>query len=181
MFRKTRGALALGMLAAAVWASTFATFTDEGTASSTFTAGTVDILLNSEADDAYAFTSLEMSNMKPGDVKYAPLTVRNDGTLGFTYTMATSVTAGSSALADELQAGIKQVANAGACAQAGYDASGDTMTAEGDLSGAAIASRALSAATEEVACFKVELPSGTLDTFQGATVTVTFTFSATQS
>ena len=90
--RKARLLVSLGSLSGLVWAGTFATFTDSGTADSTFTAGTVDILLSGETDDAYAFTSLEMANMKPGDVKYAALTVANSGTLGFSYTMATSAT-----------------------------------------------------------------------------------------
>ena len=90
--KKVRLVLSLGLVSGVVWAGTFATFTDSGTATSTFTAGSVDLLLSGETDDAYAFTSIEMSNMKPGDVKYAPLTIANAGTLGFTYTMATSAT-----------------------------------------------------------------------------------------
>lgn len=182
--KKVRLVLSLGLLSGVVWAGTFATFTDSGTASSTFTAGSVDLLLSGEADDAYAFTSIEMSNMKPGDVKYAPLTIANNGTLDFSYTMATSATnADSKALRDQLTLGIKKVATAAACDSAGvgYTASLDTMTASGALSSAAISSRSLSAGASEVACFRVELPSSSSDTFQGATTTATFTFSATQA
>lgn len=182
--KKVRLVLSLGLLSGVVWAGTFATFTDSGTATSTFTAGSVDLLLSGETDDAYAFTSIEMSNMKPGDVQYAPLTIANAGTLGFSYTMATTATnADSKALRDQLTLGIKKVANAAACDSAGvgYAASLDTMTASGALSSAAISSRSLSAGTNEVACFRVELPSGSNDTFQGATTTATFTFSATQA
>ena len=182
--KRIRLVLCLGSLSGLVWAGTFATFTDSGTADSTFTAGSVDLLVNSETDDAYAFTSIEMSNMKPGDVKYAPLTIANNGTLGFTYTMSTSATnADSKALRDQLTLGVKKVANAAACDSAGvgYLASVDTMTASGALSAGAIASRSLAAGASEVACFRVELPSGSGDSFQGATTTATFTFSATQS
>lgn len=182
--RKVRLVLCLGSLSGLAWAGTFATFTDSGTASSTFTAGSVDLLLNAEADDAYAFTSIEMSNMKPGDVKYAPLRIANNGTLGFSYTMATSATnADSKALRDQLQLGVKAVANEAACDSAGvgYAASLDTMTAAGALSAAAIGSRTLAAGASDVACFRIELPTASNDTFQGATTTATFTFSATQS
>ncbi len=184
MLTKTRLLLCGGALSAVIWAGSFATFTDSGTAGSTFTAGTVDLLVNSEADDAYAFTSIEMSNMKPGDVKYAPLTIANNGTLGFTYTMATSATnADSKGLRDQLTLGVKKVANAAACDSAGvgYAASVDTMTASGALSAGTIATRALSAGSSEVACFRVELPSGSADSYQGAATTATFTLSATQS
>ena len=182
--KKTRVLLAVGTLSAAVWAGTFATFTDSGTATSTFTAGTVDLLISSETDDAYAFTAIEMSNMKPGDVKYAPLTIANNGTLSFAYTEATSATnADTKALRDQLTLGAKIVANTAACdtAGVGYAASVTTVTASGALSAAAISSRTLAAGASEVICYKVELPSGAGDEYQAATTTATMTFSATQS
>lgn len=180
MLTKTRFVLAGGALAALVWAGTFATFTDSGTAESTFTAGTVDLLLSNDTDDAYAFTALEMGNMKPGDVIYAPLTIANAGTLGFDYTMATSAdNTDSLGLADELVLGIKAVAST--CDVTTYGTSVDVLYAEGALSSGAIATRTLASSASEVACFKVELPSTSGDAFQGATTTATFTFSATQS
>ena len=184
MLTKTRLLLCGGALSGMIWAGTFATFTDSGTAQSTFTAGTVDLVLSADTDDAYAFTSIEMSNMKPGDVTYAPLTIANTGTLGFSYSMSTSATNGDSkGLRDQLVLGIKKVANAAACDSAGvgYAASIDVLTAEGALSGGAIASRSLTAGSSEVACFKVQLPTSAGDSFQGATTTATFTFAATQS
>jgi predicted ribosomally synthesized peptide with SipW-like signal peptide len=186
MLRKTRLLLTLGVLGGAVWAGTFATFTDSGTATSTFTAGTVDLLVSGEGDDAYAFTSIEMSNMKPGDVMYAPLTIANNGSLSFGYSMATSATnADSKALRDQLTLGVKKVVDAATCDSAGvgYAASVTTLVSEGALSVAAVSSRTLAsgASGSEVLCFRVSLPSGADDTYQGATTTATFTFSATQS
>ena len=182
--RKVKVVAALGMLSSAVWASTYATFTDSATADSTFTAGTVDILVNAEADDAYAFTSLESSNLKPGDVVYAPLTIHNNGSLAFGYAMASSSTnADTKALRDTLKLGAKLVANAGACdaGGVGYAASGTTVMAEAAISSAAISSRALASNGTEVLCFKVELPSLAGDTLQAASTTTTMTFTATQS
>jgi spore coat-associated protein N len=184
MLTKTRLLLCGTALTGVIWAGTFATFTDSGTAGSTFTAGTVDLLVSGETDDSYAFTSIEMGNMKPGDVKYAPLTVANNGTLGFSYTMATSATNGDSkGLRDELTLESRTVANAAACDSAGvgFNASLTTVAASGPLSAAAISSRTLVAGTSEVLCFKVQLPSNSGDAFQGATTVATFTFSATQS
>lgn len=181
--RKIKAVAALGVLSSAVWASTYATFTDSATADSTFTTGTVDLLLNAEADDAYAFTALESSNLKPGDTVYAPLTVANNGTLGFTYTMASSSTnADSKALRDTLELGAKVVANAGACDATGYSNSGTTAIAEAAIAGAAIGSaRTLAASASEVLCFRILLPSGAGNALQAATTTTTMTFSATQS
>ena len=181
---KLRLVLCLGSLSGLVWAGTFATFTDSGTASSTFTAGTVDLVVSGETDDAYDFTSIQMGNMKPGDVKYAPLTIANTGTLGFTYSMSTSSTnTDSKNLAGQLTLGVKKVDAEATCDSAGvgYGASAVTLMSAGALSSAAIASRSLAASASEVACFRVELPSTADNTYQGATTTATFTFSATQA
>jgi len=179
-FHTTRALLALGSLSGLVWAGTFATFTDSATGTATFTAGTVDLVLAGDASDSYAFTAIELSNMKPGDVTYAPLSIANTGTLGFGYTMATSATnADSKALRDQLTLGIKKVAST--CDATTYAASSDTMSASGALSAGAIATRTLAASASEVACFRVELPASAADSYQGATTTATFTFSATQS
>ena len=182
--RKVKVVLALGTLSSAVWASTFATFTDSATATSTFTAGSVDLTVNAEADDVYGFTSLESGNLKPGDVVYAPLTVANVGTLGFSYSMSsTSTNTDSKALRDTLKLGAKLVVNAAACDSAGvgYTASLTTVMAEGAISAAAISSRSVATSASEVLCFKVELPSTAGDALQSATTTTTMTFAATQS
>ena len=184
MLKKTRLLLCLGALSGTIWAGTFATFSDSGTATSTFTAGEIDLLVSGEVDDAYAFTTIEMGNMKPGDVKYAPLTVANNDSLAFTYTMATVATnADTKALRDKLQLGVRIVADTATCDSAGvgYAASLTTVTAEAALSAAAIASRPLAVGTNEVLCFKVLLPSDSDNSYQAATTTATFTFAATQS
>jgi len=183
--RKVKVIAALGSFSSAVWASTYATFTDSATASSAFTAGTVDLTAGAEVDDSYAFTALESSNLKPGDVVYAPLAIANVGTLGYTYTMSSSSTnTDSLSLRDTLRLGAKLVANAAACDSAGvgYTASLTTVMAEGAISAAAIGSaRGLAASASEVLCFKVELPSSAGNALQASTTTTTLTFAATQS
>lgn len=185
--KKIRVMAALGTLSGAVWAGTFATFTDSATSVSTFTAGTVDLVAGGDAGDAYAFTALTMTTMKPGDVKYAPLSIANVGSLGFSYTMATSATnLDTKGLADQLTLGITKVATAAACDSAGVGylaavTALDIASAEGALSTRAIASRTVAAGASEVLCYKVTLPTASGDSFQAATTTATFTFSATQS
>jgi hypothetical protein len=54
--------------------------------------------------------------------------------------------------------------------------------AVGDASqGSQAGDRSLDAATSEILCFRVSLPSSTGNAFQGATTTATFTFSAEQT
>lgn len=179
-----KAVLALGTLSGALWAGTFATFTDTQDAVSTFTAGTVDLRLNGDATTSYAWTSINLSGMKPGDVIYQPLTVSNDGTLSYSYTMSSAATnADTKGLKDVLVLGMKLVANAGACDSAGvgYAASATTVAAEGALSSRAISARTLAASASEVLCTYVSLPAGTANSLQGATTTDTMTFVATQS
>lgn len=173
---------ALGTLTGALWAGTFASFSDTQTATSTFTAGSVDLQLNGDASTSYAFTALSLSAMKPGDVVYKPLTVANSGTLPYTYTMGSSATnADGKGLASALVLGMKLVASPGACdaAGTGYAASATTVVAEGALGSAAISSRSLAAGASEVLCTYVSLPSNAANSLQGATTTDTMTFTAT--
>lgn len=179
--KKIRAIAALGTLSGAVWAGTFATFTDTATSTSTFTTGSVDIELAGETDDAYAFTSLQMTNMKPSDVRYATLPVANTGSLPFSYAMTS---AESEAV---LSAGLTlgAVIGAATCDATGYTAAALTpanvIVAGGPLASAAIASRPLAAGAAETLCVRVELPTDAGNALQGLTTTSTFTFIATQS
>ena len=180
--KKIRVVAALGTLSAGVWAGTFAAFTDSATSTSTFSTGTVDLELSNEADDAYDFTTLSTSNMKPGDVKYAPITVENAGSLGYSYTMTSAES--EAVLSAELKLGA--VTSALTCDSTGYTAAGlvpgNVVIANGNLSDAAIGTaRPLAAGGSEVLCVRVELPSAAGNAFQNLTTTSTLTFSATQS
>lgn len=177
-FKRLRLLLCLGVLSGAVWGSTYAAFTDSGTAQSTFSAGTVDLVLGGDVDDAYAFTSLSMSGMKPGSERYAPLTVANTGSLNFIYDMATAAADTGAALGTQLQLEVKVVGLAADCASGLAYSAATTVVTAGALSSAAITDRALSAAASEILCFKVSLPGTTGDSYQGSSTTATFTFSA---
>lgn len=186
--KKIRVLAALGTLSGAVWAGTFATFTDSATATSAFSAGTVDLVMNDESDDAYGFTALEMSNLKPGDTQYALLTVDNAGTLPFTYGMSVVTTDGSPAgLGAALQVGVVKTSTA-TCTSTTYG-TGSAVVAERSLSGAAFSGRSLTAAdavlltdTEHL-CFKVSLPNGAAgaeNALQGSSTSAALTLTATQ-
>lgn len=173
--------LALGTLSGAAWAGTSATFTDTQASTATFTSGTVALATDGDSSGTYAWTSLDYSNMKPTDVKYAPLVVANSGSLDFTYTMTSSSTnADSKALRSVLTLGAKLIASGATCDATSYGASATTVIANAALSSAAISTRTLTSGSSEKLCVRVELPTGTGDAYQGAATTTTFTFAATQ-
>ena len=183
--KQIRVLAALGTVSGAVWAGTFATFTDDATSASTFSSGTVNLELADDATDAYSFASLSTSNMKPGDVKYATLKVENAGSLASTYTMTSAES--EAALSGELQLGaVTGVATCDATSYAntllGTVTGASVVIADADLAAAAIATpRSLGANSSETLCFKVALPQETTNTFQGLTTTSTFTFNLTQA
>ena len=175
--RRVRAILAVGPLVALSWAGAFSAFTDNVDVTSSFSTGSVVIRANDQTGTV-AFTSLSMTDMTPGAVRYAPLRVSNGGSADFSYAMATA-TSGSAPLAAALTIGIKVVASA-TCTQTEYDASRTTAYAEAaGLGSAAIAARPLVSGASEFLCFKVQLPSGASNTLQGLTTSATFSFTAT--
>lgn len=181
--KRIRIVAALGTLSAGAWAGTFATFTDSASGTSTFSTGTVDLGLDSNTSDAYDFVTFTASNMKPGQAAtYAALPVKNLGTLAFGYTMATaSSNADGKALNTQLRYGVRGLATGG-CDATTYSGSLDVRVVEGALSAAATTvSKAVAVGATDLLCFKMELPSAVGDAYQGASTTVTLSFSATQS
>lgn len=83
-------ALVIGaVLSIVAGASTFATFTDQATGSQTVTAGSVDVEVNNDTDDAFAITFGGASCTAPGNMAFGDsctftLNVKNAGTLSFT-------------------------------------------------------------------------------------------------
>ena len=184
MSKNLRVIAALGTLSAAVWAGTFASFTDDADATATFTAGTVDLVAGGDTSDAKDFADLTVPNMKPGDVQYAPLAIDNAGTLGFTYDMSSAAVDGAvTGLGDALDLEVRSVAAAANCSATDF-ASGTAVVAAGDLKAASITDRPLASAGGEVLCFKVTFPdtgSGLDNALQGASTTATFSFVAEQN
>jgi hypothetical protein len=175
--RRVRAILAVGPLVALSWAGAFSAFTDNVDVTTSFSTGSVIIRANDQTGTV-AFTSLSMTGMTPGAVRYAPLRVTNGGTADFNYAMATATT-GSAPLASALTIGIKVVASA-TCTQTEYDASRTTVYTEAaGLGSAVIASRPLVNGASEFLCFKVQLPASASNALQGLTTNATFSFTAT--
>ncbi len=179
--RRLRAVLSLGCILGLGVVGTSAAWSDEATAvSGTFSTGSVDIQLNNSQGNptAYAFTTLNMSSMKPGQSKAATLPVQNKGTLPFNYSMSTSA---SGALAPYLTVAIypggsaSNSGNIGSCT--GSALSGHPAA----LSSVTVPSRGPLAATSgsETLCFLVALSATAPTSVQSATASATFTFTAT--
>ena len=165
--------LGLTVLTLGAGAFSLAMFTDTAASTGSFTSGTIDIT----SSPAVAFT---VTNMLPGDANTQALTIANAGSAQFRYAMSTVAT---TALGTSLQLTVKTLGTD--CAT--FD--GTSVLAATTLNGAAIGlatpgnqagDRILNAATNEVLCFRVSLPGGTLNALQGLTSAVTFTFDAEQ-
>lgn len=183
------GALLVGVLSGYVDGGTLANFT--GGAVSTqnqFTAGTVDIA------HSPATTLLSASGMLPGTKVTAPLTVTNQGSLDLRYALSSSVTnADGKGLGHQLLLTIKS--GVSDCSTAGFGGSGSVVYGPdqplgdlgsarnliGDPSVSPNGGRTVTTATHsEVLCFQVTLPSGTPNSYENASTTASFNFSAEQ-
>lgn len=175
--RRVRALLAVGPLVGLSWLGAFAAFTDSVDVQTSFSTGNVVVRANDQTGTV-AFTSLSMTGMVPGSVRYAPLRITNGGSIAFTYAMSTAG-GGSAALASALTIGIKAVPSA-TCDATAYSASRTIAYADAaGIGAAAIASRPLTGGASEFLCFRVELPAGASNALQGLTTDATFTFTAT--
>jgi predicted ribosomally synthesized peptide with SipW-like signal peptide len=166
---------------------TFALFTDQETVAADFTTGT--IILDAAKIDALVLTT---TAMMPGDTITDDVVVENDGTAQLRYAMTTSSTNGDGlGLRTVLTLTVKtiDVTTPGTPCD-NFDGSstlyngvlGASTAAIGDPSpGDQGSDRALNAGANETLCFRVTLPSGTGNAYQGATTTTTFTFDAEQT
>lgn len=180
---RLRPLLAAGAVLGLGTVATFASFTDNDTASTMFSTGTVDLALDATGSDLRNWTTLGMDNAKPGDVTYAPLVVSNIGTLDFTYGMATTVVPDGNPLSEALE--VTVVSGAATCDASAF-AAGAVPIASGKLSALSLSGRALSAKTStttdsETLCFKAELPSTADNSLQDESSVVTLKFTATQA
>jgi predicted ribosomally synthesized peptide with SipW-like signal peptide len=164
-----------------------ALFTDQETVDGVFSTGTID--LNAAAIDALTLTT---SAMMPGDTVTDDVVVQNDGTAQLRYSMSTASTnADTKNLRGVLTLTVKTVDvttpgvpcdNFDGTSVLAATVLGANTAKFGDVtSGAQAGDRTLNAASSETLCFRVTLPSGTGNAYQGATTTTTFTFDAEQT
>jgi predicted ribosomally synthesized peptide with SipW-like signal peptide len=175
------------MLSVGAGQLSLALFTDTETVNATFTTGTID--LDGTKIDALVLTT---SAMMPGDSVTDDVVVENDGTAQLRYAMTTSSTnADGLGLRDVLTLTVKTVdATTPGTPCDDFDGTSvlaatvlGTSTAKfGDTTpGDDTGDRTLNAAANETLCFRVSLPGGTGNAYQGAATTTTFTFAAEQT
>ena len=191
--RRRRRALGLVLLSLllipSVGASyvTLALFTDQETVTADFSSGT--IVLDAAKIDALTLTT---AALMPGDSVTDDVVVENDGTAELRYAMTTASTNGDSlGLRTVLTLAIKtiDVTTPGTPCN---DFDGSSTLYDGVLGASTAAfgdpaagdqgnDRTLAAGANETLCFRVSLPAGTGNAFQGASTTTTFTFDAEQT
>ena len=166
---------------------TLALFTDQETVTADFTTGTID--LDGTKIDALSLTT---SALMPGDTITDDVVVENDGTAQLRYAMSTSSTnADAKALRDALTLTVKTVDVTtpgtpcdnfdGASTLYSGVLGASTAKFGNAAAGSDTGDRTLDAGAIETLCFRVSLPSGTGNSYQGATTTTTFTFDAEQT
>lgn len=178
---------ALAALSVGVGQLSLALFTDQETVAGTFTTGTIN--LDGTAIDALSLTT---AAMMPGDNITDDVLVSNVGTAQLRYAIsATSTNPDALLLRDALTVTVKtiDVTTPGVPCD-NFDGTtllaATALGASGNLvgsptQGAQAGDRTLNAAASETLCFRVSLPSGTGNAYQGATTTTTFTFDAEQT
>ncbi|WP_309108612.1 SipW-dependent-type signal peptide-containing protein [Arthrobacter sp.] len=175
---RLKALLSLGMVLGLGAVGTLAAWTDESTATASFSAGTLDLKLGALPEgpftDSVALTSLDMAAMYPGASKAGMVSVSNSGTVPLSYTLTGT---GTGTLGAALKVSVyvggmaTNVASTGTC-------SGTLLgTADLPLAGTLISSaRTLPATSVESLCLVVKLPSTAENTLQGTTSTATFAF-----
>jgi hypothetical protein len=164
---------------------TLALFTDQEAVDADFSTGT--IILDAVKIDALVLTT---SGLMPNDTVTDDVVVENDGTAQLRYAISSSSTdADGKGLRDVLTLTIKTV---DVDATVPCDAFDGTTLDSGVIGpsqahvgspnpGAQAGDRTLNAGANETLCFRVTLPSGTDNAYQGAATTTTFTFDAEQT
>ena len=152
---------AVAVVASVLTASSGASWRDERpVGAGTLTAGRLDLRVGGA--DAYAFSALSGSNLKPGSYRQAPLAVSNAGDVALRYRLS-SVTFGT--LTGSATYSATRVASAAACPSTG------TPTAVG---GDAASFRTLAPTASETWCLRVTLGSNPPQALTGATVVFTY-------
>lgn len=177
---RLRALLSLGMVVGLGAVGTLAAWSDEATATATFSAGELDLTLNGDHDDAVDLTSLTMTDMYPGAQKTGIVTVSNGGTLEFEYNFAGT----SDGASDPASFGNALRVNIFAVTADGLSCDYTARLSQVD---ALLDNRALLSTRGKLQpnetkklCVEVKLPLGAPNGLQGATANVTFTFTASQ-
>jgi spore coat-associated protein N len=178
---------ALGLVSLGAGQLSLAVFTDQETVTGTFSSGSV--ILDDVKIDAL---TLSMAGMVPGDTITDDVVVENDGSVQLRYALSTTSTnPDTKGLRDVLTLAVREIdATTPGTPCNDFDGvvvlAGTVLGASGagfgnPAVGPQAGDRTLNAAANETLCFRVTLPSGTGNAYQGATTTTTFTFDAEQT
>lgn len=193
---RVRACLSLGAVAFAALGlgaqGTFAFWTDQATVTTgSFSSGTLDIALNGALAGNGGTTTLPsftLPNMVPGESMSVSFPVKNEGSVGLTYTLSGTASGG---LAPAMQF---SVFNGTANAQTGGASTGNRA---GTCSGSSLSNnqtysstptpvvsdtgkRALAAGATENMCVVASLPLAVDNSFQGKSLTASLVFDAKQ-
>lgn len=184
---RLRALLSAGMVLGLGAVSTLAAWTDESTATATFSAGTLDLKLRTLPDgtlaDSVALTTLNMTAMYPGVSKAAMVQVSNSGSVPLSYTLTGSAVAGLPGQGGDLGAsllvGVYSGGSANNTATTGSCTGTRIGTADAALISPLIATpQALAPAGTADLCLVVSLPSTAASNLQGTSTTASFAFTA---
>ncbi len=186
---RLRAALCLGLVGGAFAVGSFAFWTDDVTITgTTFTAGVLDLQVNTV--DSYVTSTLGMSGtpMLPGNTSAEVLTVKNNGTVPLKYTLTGGLT-GTDAAAYSTGAVVKlTIVSGGSRSGSGNAATctgGSTIYGPTALtnttSTALIGTRRgpIAVAGTEALCFQITFDAGAASSFQGKTAAAIFTATGT--
>lgn len=182
---RIRALLSIGTVLGLGAVGTLAAWTDQATATASFSAGTLDLKLATTTGgtpaDSIEVTSLNMTAMYPGVSRAATVAVFNSGTVPLTYLMAGTSANGTGGSGGNLGGALTASIYTGGTATN----SGTTGTCTGTLVGTAnlpitgpllAAPRLLAQAQTETLCLVVALPVTASTDLQGTSTSVTFTF-----
>lgn len=181
---RLRALLSLGLVFGFGSAGTFAYWTDQAVVSGiTIKAGTLDLKVSKNSPENYLnnitdYTDLNITNMVPGNSVAAIVKVKNVGDVGFTYTASTSVS--NSTLANALDVKVTAGSVSGSSPSATCSGSALSGTASKLDQALITTSRTLAANAVDALCIQVTMPTTASTTLQGASTTVSYTFTATQ-
>ena len=143
-----------------------------------FTTGTVNLGLNPTT------ALLTSANMLPGDTVAGSLVVSNTGSSQLRYALTSSSTnTDTKGLMNQVTLSIRTLGTSCAVFDGTSLYTGTLAAAAfGNVAqGAQAGDRSLNGGASETLCFQASLPAATANTYQGATTTTTFTFSAEQT
>jgi alternate signal-mediated exported protein len=184
----TRVVLSLGVAGALLLGghSTLAFWTGSATVSGqTIHAGSIDLKVDG-LDGGTSFTTLGLSNMKPGETTAAVYTVKNSGLSPLTYTVDSAATNGD--LKNLRSVLVVKVTGASTVTGTGQARTCGGAVVAGSASsfttGLVATARTLAPGAQETLCVQATLPNAapvsTTTTYQNASTDVSFAFHANQ-